>query len=242
MVWLRMSLCSVSLFCKQWHRSATSSWHRKWNSCSKFWCGLPGGFTTYFMLMNVWKSMHHNCSYRYIFEKCTCSFELSHCQPQPFYVAGIATLGWLVMGVFFQWLKFQSHQLAKICFKLFFRWEWVSLNIQFPSRFKACILFAFLGQHLAIKPPDGLPILTLESSSRDEAISMPVLPMMSWSAVFEKFLVVLTLGICNYVAHPFFSFFYIWHRYMLKVSLRHQMLFKTYITYISESSFKDLRP
>ena len=67
------------------------------------------------------------------------------------------------------------------CFNRFFRWECVSRHL---ISFKI-FLFFVLGQNLDIKPPDGLPILTLEFSSRDGAISSPVLPMMSWIAVFE---------------------------------------------------------
>ena len=48
MVWLHMSWCSAILFFKQWHHLVTSSWRQqKWNSCSKFWCGLAGGFNMF---------------------------------------------------------------------------------------------------------------------------------------------------------------------------------------------------
>ena len=71
----------------------------------------------------------------------------------------------------------------------------------------------FWRQHLDIKPPDGLPILTLESSSRDEAISMPVAPMMSWSAVFESLRIVSFCQntMAKYVAHLSLHMIFLMH-------------------------------
>ena len=103
--------------------------------------------------------------------------------------------------------------------------------------FKSCFLLSFLGQQLDIKPPDGLPILTLESSSRDEVISMPVGPMTSWSAVFESLRIVSfcqnTMAIWKYVAH--LSVHNDISSACYGESLRHQMLFFTSLNFHSRT-------